>query len=746
MAVAPLIRPIRLQGGTFYTFSSASEDLGLTFNDSQKKFRFSKYALMNLPPIENTSPSFINTIGLSNVPGGFEQVDGTKTWNDFFAESFQNYCLNLEATLTGQTGYDPTSTLTVSERVFFKWLKEIGAIRFREANSAEYVQSVIASNPTKYPAISPVTSNPTVYVEEDDSIFYKKVVKYLGDVSIINSVRNSYNAFSEVYIYLPTSHGNTPVILFNSVDDTNYPKTGAFQNNPPNPLNAPYLFGRDTNTVSPAGLSVESYFDSVLNTFTVNDPFGALATFYYYDPASAAYVDPSNPLFTWWFGLNPYANTYFTEPSATFNDSRNDRYKIESVNKLVEYVRSRLDGISLIYSTDAYAGMANQNITEFGKYNEQAIAQSFDFNAVLLYYDLYDPNNTADSTTNLFGVLFLDNVDPKSGGGGYIPTYTKYKPNSLTGDNGNSFAFRVNIKFDVNSQDTSIETSINDYNPYSLSQFMEAINQLLNSSDLLNANQDQLIALQTQVNAIEDQLISSQTADELQIQIDELKTTIAQSQQVFINNQNLVSLIEKNYEEINNIYKGLTSVEISYNLDLLESGPGIFIDKSNPGKAKIVNTRELFNIGSSTSTTDKTLVYFNVPSGIMDFTTNSNTYSYLRRVLEYNNYLKILGGSPSSLPITDRDIVLYLDDSVNKWQAGQVFRIAFENGIDMSNTNGNFNFIIYSDALDTLNTGFPYSAEIGFVTYSQFIAKGDNPIIELICLDPATYTFSVDIF
>ena len=118
----------------------------------------------------------------------------------------------------------------------------------------------------------------------------------------------------------------------------------------------------------------------------------------------------------------------------------------------------------------------------------------------------------------------------------------------------------------------------------------------------------------------------------------------------------------------------------------------------------------------------------------------------MRRLLDYNNYLKVLGGTPSAPPIADRDIILYVDDTVNKWQKGQVLRIAFENGIDMSNTNGNFNFIVYSDALDSLNTGFPYSAEIGFITYTQFAAKGDNPIIELICLDPATYQFSIDIF
>ncbi len=51
MAIAPLIKPVRLQGGTFYTFSSASEDLGLSFNTATKKFRFSKFALLDLPDI-----------------------------------------------------------------------------------------------------------------------------------------------------------------------------------------------------------------------------------------------------------------------------------------------------------------------------------------------------------------------------------------------------------------------------------------------------------------------------------------------------------------------------------------------------------------------------------------------------------------------------------------------------------------------------------------------------------------------
>ena len=39
MAKTPFIRPIAVQGGTFYTFSSSAEDLSLTFNNSLKNFK-----------------------------------------------------------------------------------------------------------------------------------------------------------------------------------------------------------------------------------------------------------------------------------------------------------------------------------------------------------------------------------------------------------------------------------------------------------------------------------------------------------------------------------------------------------------------------------------------------------------------------------------------------------------------------------------------------------------------------------
>jgi len=115
MAKTPFIRPLQVQGGTFYTFSSSAEDLSFTFNNSVNKFRFSKFALLNLPDINNTSNgSEDNFIRLNGPDGAFldwANATGniiTGDGNIDFSQSFQSYCLNLESTITATDEYDST--------------------------------------------------------------------------------------------------------------------------------------------------------------------------------------------------------------------------------------------------------------------------------------------------------------------------------------------------------------------------------------------------------------------------------------------------------------------------------------------------------------------------------------------------------------------------------------------------------------------------------------------------------------
>jgi hypothetical protein len=264
---------------------------------------------------------------------------------------------------------------------------------------------------------------------------------------------------------------------------------------------------------------------------------------------------------------------------------------------------------------------------------------------------------------------------------------------------------------------------------------MDSLNEMNQAITILMSNNQIVNDLQVQFNDLQNFVLTDENAEEIKLKLATLEDSINNNAALFANTTNILNLIQRNYEEVTNIYKGNTSVQMSYNLDVISQGPGIGLDKTQAGSIKIDNINQLFNIGINP-----------LISVLTDFASNPSNYSYVHPLIGFTNYLKITDGSPAMPLIVDRDVIVYVDDTLNAWQKGQVMRISFVNGLDLDNTNGKFNFIIYSDAKDALNTGFPYSAEIGFVTYLDFENKGNSPIIELVCINPATYQFAVDIF
>jgi hypothetical protein len=175
----PLINALRVQGGTFYTFTSASNDISKTFTDDDARFVFSKFALLDIPdvatPTSNQNYIVWEALGVLNSPGptsypnsSVPAADINSDNNINLAQSFQNYVLNFEQlVLDGSNNlaqaYDMSQKWSSSERLFWKWMANINAMRFRNATAAE----------------STVTNR---FTEEDQSSFYKRVVKYIGDV------------------------------------------------------------------------------------------------------------------------------------------------------------------------------------------------------------------------------------------------------------------------------------------------------------------------------------------------------------------------------------------------------------------------------------------------------------------------------------------------------------------------------------------------------------------------------------
>lgn len=723
MSITPFIRPIQIQGGTFYTFSSASEDLGFTFNNDGKQFKFSKYALLNIPDIKRPTYGALNHenfIQLDTIPGAFVDVVNAKTYNMMLAESLQNYVLNLETMLSSYETYDPNTLQTVSERVFFKWLKEIGALRFREASQVE----------------SPLTAG-LRFTEETTSEKYSRVVQYIGEIDVVNSVKSKADAFSELYVHVPTKDGATPLVLFKSLQDANYFPGQNLINSPLDPLDTEYLYGRHYNQTNPAGLVTTAFFDSDFSDYKnfvgANPTSPGQYELFVYDTGSSSYSQG------WWFPY-PEPNSYWIQPAATsgtFDDPGNDSLKISGTKDSTSVVdvffqRSRLDGISLDFNIANYFPIAsNPAIQSFSDFNGLADTPSFEFNAVLVYYDITNVS-TGEVATNLFGVLFLDNVEDTTTGGGFIPRLKKFKPNRITGLNGNAYGFKINLKFDINTEDAAIVTAVNEYAPFSMQLFVDALNQLQGAADTLTSETSAIEALSTEVQNLQSMIYNGTDLQNLDQRLTTVENQIATSMAALQNSQTIMELIQNNYNEIQNIYNNYTSVTMSYNTDVIVQGEGIIIDKSTPNQVVIKNSEQAYTVGTAP-----------IVNLLTDFAITPSAWTLFVELKSFGNYLKI---SNNSNQVSDKDIHIYVNDSQHRWSNGQSFKFVVDHQypIDMY-TQGSFDLIFYTDALDRLNTGQFYTKEIARISSSDFYSKNGSPQIEIICINKDSYTFTFDL-
>lgn len=720
MAKTPFIRPLQVQGGTFYSFSSSAEDITTTFNNSTNKFKFSKFALLNIPDIDSSS-TLDNKVKLNGPDGAFLDWSTsagkiiTGDGNIDFSQSFQSYCLNLENTIIGSDDYDQEIKQTVSERVFFKWLKETGAIRFQPAPT-DTVSPTLDQDTVTVANGLPTTEKR--YIEGDPSgatgsigltgANYESVVKYIGSLDIVNSVKNSNNTYSEVYVHVPTKDGNTPTVLFKNVVDKNYYSDFSWSNVPTDPLDREYLNGRSYDEVNPSGLTTLAIFDS--------DVIGAPSVTF------ADTIDGATGAGNWYTPRDT-ANTYytdemFTEPAAVIITKSNNGNDLE-------YARTRLDSIGLDFDPDSYKEILdNPSITTIDEFNSTAAAQDFEFNAILIYYDVYDPANPSDYATNLYGVLFLDDV--VTDGDTYIPRFNKYKPNLVTKLNGNSWGLKLNLKFETDIDQAGVEQAINDYSPFSLTMFMDSMNVLQDASETLNNAATEFIQLESRLTEIEDITLSTSTSVNFELRIKNIEETLAANQALFNNTKAVIGLINQNYDLIKAIINNETSAKISYDLDSIKQGTGMVVDRTVENQVTIKNANQEFNIGTNKG-------YGTLSTGDINVITLS----------EFSNYFKhVNGGNPIELT---SDVLIRIDDTVQKWKKGQKFRFSFGDDV----YPGAYFINFYTDS-----TGkYPESNPAG-VQYSKFLISLDEdifsvydykPVIEIICIDEKEYKFQVDV-
>tara|TARA_R110001583_G_scaffold46526_3_gene145880 strand:+ start:7662 stop:9818 length:2157 start_codon:yes stop_codon:yes gene_type:complete len=715
MATTPLIRTPQADGGTFYTFSSSAKDLSRTLNNDELKLVFSKFVLLNLPDMDRLDPTtfsnFQNYMQFDTIDGAIWSGGLKGDPNVNFTESLQNYALNLEELIISDATYDNTTNLTVTERVFFKWLKETGAMRFREATLLEKASSVTDKR----------------FVEEDEVTSgtrqYRRVVRYIGEIDIVNNVDKAGEAYTELYINVPTEVGRTPTILFDSVSDNNYQPSLKIQGT------SEYIMGRNSATVHPQGLDIFAYYD-------YDQPLqGAGPAGYTLPYATASITDPALPISggNWMDEATPpnTVDAYFTEPT-TFTSvlNANIRKIAADYNNppnfiAAAYVRSELDGISVDFNPNDYQQIVQDaTISTIPQFNGTDLAESFEFNAVAVYYDMVDLSDSSKTKTNLYGILILDNITPTTDGG-YIQRYPKYKPNLTTGQNGNSYGFKINLRFDASPGTAGIDTIVNDYNTFSMGLFSDASAQLQASAQIFQRQQLEIADMELRLAAVENTLNSVSTSAFLQSQINNLQTQVDNASLAFASSTTLLDLIAKNSDEIQALANGEVATTLQYNTEVVRQGTGITVNTNTPNQIQISNNVQAYNL------------MVPVDAGNVPITTTAplNLNVVSPRVFvdlgTYTNMLRL-----DTINTANGDLAIYIDDTDVQWRTGQTVRLTFNNVPLM----GSRDIKIYTDSPSRLNTG-----SFGKLAATIPNAKLSNiPIIDLICTEQGVLSFVYD--
>ena len=644
----PLVRIPQPQGGTMYAFASSARDITRAFNNADLKFEFSKYALLDLPDF-TTPVNGSNTINYAALlePSGVNYTPSANGAGVDFALTFQNSVLNSEELLIQDDDFDPVLLSSDSEKLFFKWLSNTGAIRFKTADSN-------ISNTGGY------TEDPN---SEQTGSVYDRVVKYLGTIDAENDIAYKGNAYHEVYINVPSSVGTTPQVLF---EPSKYNTTATKLFADPT-----WIEGRDNQT----------HPDSNLDLTPIVDSYDSVSGLPFYD-----------------------------------------------INTNVS------NGVEIDWDPLSYHGVTNDSsVASLGEYAKKG--SDFRFNAILVYYDLYSTSVPANRSTNLYGILILDDIKSVGGVGYRINEQIKYKPNEITGLNGNAFSLKLNLKFNTSLDNVGVETNINDFTTFSMDLFMDTTTLLENAADLLIKSNDRNVETIKRLDEIEQLVLASETSEDLDARITQLELDFQNTSTQLQDSDSLLRLITKAHDKLNSLINGTIPVSLQYNTDVLYDGAGTQIDKSVTDKIKVNNVTKgyenlnLFTWDLAASTVSTSITNANL-FDIQAGGSGLSQYGIWCKLRPFTNRISFINKFSTST--ANDNLNIYIDDQTNSWRAGQIVKITFET----INMDGN-NIKIYTRASDN------FSQLIVDIPPSSLITN--KPYIEIICIDPLTYQFEVDI-
>ena len=358
----------------------------------------------------------------------------------------------------------------------------------------------------------------------------------------------------------------------------------------------------------------------------------------------------------------------------------------------------------------------------------------FEFNAVLIYYDLYEKTSTPGVrrvATNLYGILFLEEVKDENLGGdikGYFQRYPK-KRETVYG-NGNSYALKLDFKVDTIGDTTypePINSSINENEEIrdhvvAMTLYTRALEQLQNCIDFFFTQKNELVKLSERIATLENTVMGIDTVASLKQDINRLYDLCDSN--AIVDVSALLGLIDANTKKLDNIMNGGKDLKLQFDTDVLQPGVGIGMEKSQ--NKVVISSEQRYSIN--------TVIDGNDSTGEVEITDRnpvSTVYpaKYCKMKLKPGEnfaviYIRDEGDSETNFKID-------VDDKECGWEVGQSLKIHFVCD------EGELRFAEGTDL------GFVIKVTDGVILNVPGFETEGNNLIEIICVAEGKFIYLI---
>ena len=554
MASTPLYRRLKNNGTSFYAFPGAAEDISAAYQNQNYKMYFSKYILINLPKQNlsggtNSNPIYWDFENNSGQGFGFQRSafsTPATVYQDGLVESLRNYVANYEVTMkesrlnNTEYYYDNTVLSTPTEKIFWKWCKQLNLIDFEEANNGDEYFGNLAefeknnlNDDTYFPEVlwkersvigwdvndyyeSGSQNRLEVRFEGTTNFRVGDIVEFSDETGLnpgdiqdsnssalpsINGIRGNIieiipagatqgqAVVFDLKTYLPSNPGQftgQATLVYNKLVQYIGEVNGINNVQEANRSYTEVYAHIPDHTGQTPDILFRTKFD---DNYKPNMAFPILPS--QYQPEIVGGEIYSNPIVS---SPENYPGNYygqfdtedFTYETATGDNIRRsgDYFGINGDINTPVVDGSTIDGVTIDFDPAHYVKMniIGREITNFDQFNALEVNNTppadFNFNAILWYYTVEDING--NQTNNLYGISFVDNPDNnpvESELGIRVPTFKKLAANDL--QDGTSYSFSLNLSFNIineNPQDTYNPQAINSL--FSFNLFNDAMRRL----------------------------------------------------------------------------------------------------------------------------------------------------------------------------------------------------------------------------------------------------------------------------